>query len=155
MKLYADYSCFKALPWDLQLEKISNPLQIGYNLFFYSFLWSSYESGRKRGVCSDFPMGIETINHISNSLTWVCFCSLYYSFLPNTHMDGWMDAHFGPWVLPLSMDYSLASYPSTEPLLAAFRAEWFQQISHTTVANTQPEWTLQYWVVGDAITIAS
>ena len=26
---------------------------------------------------------------------------------------GWMDVHFGPWVLTLSKDYSLASYPST------------------------------------------
>ena len=56
--------------------------------WFYCFLWS-YESGRKRGVCWDFPMGIETINHISNSLTWVCFCSLYYGFRPKTHTHIW------------------------------------------------------------------
>ena len=33
-----------------------------------------------------------------------------------TSMDGWMDAHFGPWVWPLSGDYSLASNPSTQLL---------------------------------------
>ena len=30
-------------------------------------------------------------------------------------MDGWMDVHIGSWVLTLSKNCSLASYPSTQP----------------------------------------
>ena len=29
---------------------------------------------------------------------------------------GWIDAHFAPWALTFSKDYSLASYPSMQPL---------------------------------------
>ena len=54
-------------------------------------------------------------------------------------VDGWMDAHFGPWALTLSKDYSLASCPSTKPFQTELWAELFQQISQSTVANTQPE----------------
>ena len=68
-------------------------------------------------------------------------------------MDGWMRTS----VHGSDPSLEIIHWPLIPPrsyLGATLWAELFQQIIKTTVANAQPEWTLQYWVVSGEIAIA-